>query len=101
MGLAVESSDYRVQLEFFEGPLDLLLHLIRTQELDLYDIPIAKITDQYLRYLDMMKDLNITVAGEYLVMAATLIHIKSRMLLPPDPSTGEGEEPEEDVIKGV
>ena len=77
-----ESEGYRVRLEIFEGPLDLLLHLIRTQEIDLYDIPIAQITDQYLRYLRVMKDLNITLAGEFLLMAATLIYIKSRMLLP-------------------
>ncbi len=82
-----ESEGYRVQLEIFEGPLDLLLHLIRTQEIDLYDIPIAQITDQYLRYLQIMKDLNITLAGEFLLMAATLIYIKSRMLLPAESDT--------------
>ncbi|GAB4235106.1 MAG: segregation/condensation protein A [Acidobacteriota bacterium] len=87
--------DYRVRLEIFEGPLDLLLHLIRTQEIDIYDIPIAKITEQYLEYLELMRDLNISVAGEFLVMAATLIHIKSRMLLPPDPAAEEGEEAED------
>jgi segregation and condensation protein A len=90
-----ESSDYRVKLEIFEGPLDLLLHLIRTQEIDIYDIPIARITEQYLEYLRMMKELSITVAGEFLLVAATLIHIKSRMLLPPDP-VAEGEEEPED-----
>lgn len=90
-----DSPDYRVKLEIFEGPLDLLLHLIRTQEIDIYDIPIARITAQYLEYLGLMKELNVTVAGEFLLMAATLIHIKSRMLLPPDP-VAEGEEPSED-----
>jgi segregation and condensation protein A len=90
-----DSPDYRVKLEIFEGPLDLLLHLIRTQEIDIYDIPIARITEQYLEYLGLMKELNVTVAGEFLLMAATLIHIKSRMLLPPDP-VAEGEEPSED-----
>ncbi|UCF38428.1 MAG: segregation/condensation protein A [Acidobacteriota bacterium] len=91
MTAPADTGDYRVDLDIFEGPLDLLLHLIRTEEVDIYDIPISRITDQYLQYLEMMKDLNITVAGEYLVMAATLIHIKSRMLLPPDP-VQEGEE---------
>jgi segregation and condensation protein A len=93
-GLA-EVSDYRVQLEIFEGPLDLLLYLIKQQEIDIYDIPIAEITDQYLQYVQMMRELNITVAGEYLVMAANLIYIKSKMLLPVEP-TAEGEEELED-----
>jgi segregation and condensation protein A len=86
-----ETEGYKVELDIFEGPLDLLLHLIRTQEVDIYDIPIAKITDQYLQYIQIMRDLNISVAGEFLYMASTLIYIKSRMLLPPDPSA-EGEE---------
>jgi segregation and condensation protein A len=77
---------YQVRLDVFEGPLDLLLHLIRTQEIDIYDIPIARVTEQYLAYLDLMRELNISLAGEFLLMAATLIHIKSRMLLPPDPT---------------
>lgn len=85
---------YPVRLENFEGPLDLLLHLIKTHELNIYDIPIALITHQYLEYIDLMKEMNLDVAGEFLVMAATLIHIKSRMLLPrPDPTQ---EDPEED-----
>jgi segregation and condensation protein A len=74
--------DYEVRLDIFEGPLDLLIHLIRKNEVDIFDIPIATITDQYLEYLDLMEALNITVAGDFLVMASTLIHIKSRMLLP-------------------
>jgi segregation and condensation protein A len=74
--------DYEVKLDIFEGPLDLLIHLIRKNEVDIFDIPIATITDQYLDYLDLMEALNITVAGDFLVMASTLIHIKSRMLLP-------------------
>jgi segregation and condensation protein A len=86
--------NYKVSLDVFEGPLDLLLHLIRQQEIDIYDIPIARITDQYLQYLRMMGDLNVTVAGEYLVLASTLIYIKSRMLLPVDPAV-EGEEMED------
>jgi segregation and condensation protein A len=82
--------DYRVKLEMFEGPLDLLLFLIRKNEFDIFDIPVSKITEQYLEYLRLMKDLNIAVAGDFLVMAATLIYIKSKMLLPPEPKT-EGE----------
>ena len=82
---------YHVKLEIFEGPMDLLLHLIKKHELDIYDIPIAPITQQYLEYLELMKSLDMEVAGEFLVMAATLTHIKSRMLLPPA-ETPEGEE---------
>ncbi len=86
--------DYPVRLENFEGPLDLLLHLIKKNEVNIYDIPIALITAQYLEYIELMQELNLDVAGEFLVMAATLIHIKSRMLLPrPDPTQ---EDPEED-----
>ncbi|GAB4545927.1 MAG: segregation/condensation protein A [Thermodesulfovibrionia bacterium] len=70
------------KLPIFEGPLDLLLHLIKENKIDIYDIPIALITKQYLEYLELMKELNLEIAGEFLVMAATLIHIKSRMLLP-------------------
>ncbi len=84
-------TDYEVKLELFEGPLDLLLHLIHKNEVDIFDIPIATITDQYLEYLDMMKALNINVAGDFLVMASTLVHIKSKMLLP-DLKEEEGEE---------
>lgn len=87
---------YKVKLEVFEGPLDLLLHLIKENEINIYDIPIAHITQQYLEYLELMKELNIEVAGEFLVMAATLIHIKSRMLLPPSEEEAEGEEEKED-----
>jgi segregation and condensation protein A len=81
-----------IKLEAFEGPLDLLLHLIKREEIDIWNIPIARITEQYLNYLQFMKDLNINVAGEWLVMAATLIYIKSRMLLPPDPAAEPQEE---------
>ncbi len=91
---APEGEGYTVQLDSFEGPLDLLLHLIRQQEIDIYLIPIAQITDQYLHYLDMMKDLNITIAGDFLVIAATLIHIKSGMLLPAPPGSELNEEVE-------
>ena len=82
----------RVQLEIFEGPLDLLLHLIKKNEVSITDIPIAMITEQYLATLEVMQTLNLDVAGEFLVMAATLIHIKSRMLLP----LTDGDEDEED-----
>jgi len=75
---------YKIKLPAFEGPLDLLLHLIRENKIDIYDIPIAFITGQYLEYIEMMKELDLEIAGEFLVMAATLIYIKSRMLLPPD-----------------
>jgi segregation and condensation protein A len=85
---------YPVRLEHFEGPLDLLLHLIKKHEVNIYDIPIAVVAQQYLDYIDVMQELNLDVAGEFLVMAATLIHIKSRMLLPRvDPSQ---EDPDED-----
>ena len=80
-----ESTDqYKVKLSMFEGPLDLLLFLIRKEEVSIYDIPIARITEQYLEYLRAMQELDIGVAGEFLVMAATLIHIKTQMLLPRD-----------------
>ncbi|MEE8348373.1 MAG: segregation/condensation protein A [Acidobacteriota bacterium] len=91
----IQNQAYTVRLEIFEGPLDLLLHLIRQQEIDIYEIALAEIADQYLHYLEMMKDLNITVAGEFLVMAATLIHIKSRMLLPEEPNSEVEQEIEE------
>ena len=80
------SLDYKVELPEFEGPLDLLLHLVRKHELDILDIPIAFITDRYLQMLDVMRSLNLDVAGEYLLMAATLAHLKSRELVPPDPA---------------
>ncbi len=84
---------YNVHLEAFEGPLDLLLHLIRKNELDIRDIPIAVITRQYLDYIKLMKDLNLELAGDFLLMASTLLHIKSRMLLPVDEQEeGEVEE---------
>lgn len=85
--------DYNVKLDIFEGPMDLLVHLIRKNEMDIYDIPIAVITGQYLEYLDLMKELNINVAGNFLVMAATLIHIKSKMLLPRPPDDEDDEDP--------
>jgi segregation and condensation protein A len=86
-------SFYRVKLEVFEGPLDLLLHLIKKNEVEIADIPIAMITEQYLAYLELMRDLNLDVAGEFLVMAATLMLVKSRQLLPPSEEIEE-EEPD-------
>jgi segregation and condensation protein A len=75
---------YQIDIDSFKGPLDLLLHLIQKHEMDIYDIPIAEITAQYLATIEVMKSLNLDLAGEFLVMAATLLHIKSRMLLPRD-----------------
>ena len=89
-----------IKIPVFEGPFDLLLHLIRENKLDIYDIPIAKITSQYLEYIEIMKELNLEIAGEFIVMAATLIHIKSRMLLPPDEETAEEQEdPRQELIQ--
>ena len=85
----------RVKLELFEGPLDLLLHLIKTQHIDIAAIPIARITEQYLETIELMKTLDLDIAGEYLVMAATLMLIKSRMLLPPTPGSDEEESAED------
>jgi len=87
-------STYTFRLEGFEGPLDLLFHLIQKNELDIFNIPIALITEQYLEYLQLMKVLNLDIAGEYLLMASTLLHIKSKMLLPKS-SVGEEEEEED------
>lgn len=92
--MSVDAS-YSVELDVFEGPLDLLLHLVRKHELDILDIPIAFITEKYLEYLEMMSSLNLDVAGEYLLMAATLAHIKSRELLPRD-DLGDAEGADDD-----
>lgn len=92
----------KVQLEIFEGPLDLLLHLIKKNEVSITDIPIAAITEQYLATVELMQSLNLDMAGEFLVMAATLIHIKSRMLLPAgdeEPDEDEGVDPRAELIK--
>ena len=93
---------YHVKLEIFEGPMDLLLHLIKKHELDIYDIPIAPITRQYLEYLDLMKSLDMEIAGDFLVMASTLTHIKSKMLLPPPENPDdddEGADPRAELIR--
>ena len=91
-----ENEGLTIRLDAFEGPLDLLLHLIRKEEIDIRDIPIARITEQYLNYLQIMRDLNINLAGDWLMMAATLIYIKSRMLVPQQPEGAAQEEEQED-----
>jgi len=92
-----ESTAYSVRLEKFEGPLDLLMYLIHKDEIDIYDIPIAKITRQYLEYIDLMRMLDLDVAGEFIIMAATLIRIKARLLLPRQKDEFE-EDPREELI---
>jgi len=101
-GKARPPMSYQIKLEVFEGPMDLLLHLIKKHELDIYSIPIALITQQYLEYLDIMKSLDMEIAGEFLVMASTLTHIKSKMLLPPpeNPEADEdGVDPRDELIR--
>jgi len=93
---------YQVRIENFEGPLDLLLHLIKKNEINIYDIPVAIIAQQYLEYLEAMEELNLNVAGDFLVMAATLLHIKSRMLLPIDETADDdedGPDPREELVR--
>lgn len=90
-------SEYKVKLEVFEGPMALLMHLIEKHELDIYDIPIAQITEQYLDYLKALEEFNIDIASEFLVMAATLLQIKSRVLLPKPPQSQECPEDEQDL----
>jgi segregation and condensation protein A len=92
---------YTIKVPVFEGPLDLLLHLIKENKIDIYDIPISLITNQYLEYLELMKELNLEIASEFLVMAATLIYIKSRMLLPADESISSEteEDPRENLVQ--
>src|SRR5439155_24420131 len=102
IGLDVAEDSYRIRLEEFEGPLDLLLHLIKKNEINIYDIPIALITKQYLDSISMMKSLNLLVAGDFLVIAATPIHIKSRMLLPDEADGDEhetGEDPRAELVR--
>ncbi|MFH1577472.1 MAG: segregation/condensation protein A [Candidatus Omnitrophota bacterium] len=83
---------YKIKLDIFEGPLDLLLYFVKKDHLNIYDIPIAKITEQYLAYMDFMRLSDLNIAGDFLVMAATLMQIKSRMLLPKDETAGQEEE---------
>jgi len=89
---------YTIKLPVFEGPFDLLLHLIRVNEMDIHDIQVAEITRQYLAYLDMMRELDLEVAGEFLVMAATLLHLKARTLLPVPPDPEEQEEEIDEIL---
>jgi segregation and condensation protein A len=93
----------RILLPLFEGPLDLLLYLIKREKIDIHDIPIAPITRQYMEYLDVMQELSLDVAGDFMVMAATLIHIKSKMLVPIEPTEAEGDEeyvdPREELVR--
>ncbi|QPJ65992.1 MAG: segregation/condensation protein A [Candidatus Nitrohelix vancouverensis] len=98
--------NYQCRLDIFEGPLDLLLHLIKEQKMDVHDIPIAQITRQYLEYLDMLRELNLDLVGEYLIMAAELTRIKSRMLLPVEPKEHDdevdpdaGEDPRDELTR--
>jgi len=95
------AEELKISLPLYEGPLDLLLDMIRKQKLDIYDIPIAKVTEQYLAYLHFMQELNVDIASEFLVIAAQLIYIKSRMLLPPDPDAPpeEAEDPRIELVR--
>jgi len=96
-----DTDDLRIVLGEFEGPLDLLLHLIRKEQVSIYDIPVARITDEYLRYLQLMQEMDIAVAGDFLVMAATLIELKTKMLLPRDPFASpeaEEDDPRKDLV---
>ncbi len=103
MELHRTQDEYRVNLEVFEGPLDLLLYLIKKNDLDIYDIPIAFILEEYVRYLETLEEMNIDLAGEFLLMAAELAHIKSRMLLPGEQSVvdaeDEGFDPRADLVR--
>jgi segregation and condensation protein A len=95
-----DQTPYEVHLgDLFDGPMDLLVHLVKKNEVDIYDIPIALITQQYIEYLEWMKSLNIDVAGEFLVMAATLTHIKSRMLLPTQGEEVDDEDPRMEIVR--
>ena len=92
---------YKLRLDVFEGPLDLLLYLIKKDDIDISNIPIAEITDQYMKYIEMMQMLDLDVVGDFLVMAATLMQIKSKMLLPPDPQVEEEEQedPRDELVR--
>lgn len=93
---------YRIKLDIFEGPLDLLLYLVKKDHLNICDIPIAEVTEQYLRYIELMRLLDLHIAGEFLVMASTLIHIKSKMLLPPEAAPEESleeEDPRQELVR--
>lgn len=93
------NAPYKVKLEAFEGPLDLLLHLIKKEELDIYDIPIARVTRQYLEYIELMRMLDLDVAGEFLVLASDLMRIKARMLLPKPEELEEELDPRAELVR--
>ncbi len=95
----MDQDRYHIQLDVFEGPMDLLVHLIRKNEVDIYDIPIAAIADEYLEYVEMMQAMNIDLAGDFLVMAATLTHIKSRLLLPRHFDEEDDEDPRMEIVR--
>jgi len=99
--MSTSGENYSVNLEIFQGPLDLLHYLIQKDEIDIYDIPIARITEQYMHYLEMMKVLNLELAGEYILMAATLIRIKARMLLPRDENADDEPDPREELVAAL
>jgi segregation and condensation protein A len=94
----VSAKPYQVHLELFEGPLDLLLYLIKKNDLEITDIPLSEITKEYLSYLDLMRELNLEVAGEFLVTASTLMQIKARTLLPSQPDADEGPDPAQELV---
>ena len=98
---ATQNQDYRVDLPAFSGPLDLLLYLIKKEEVDIWDVPISRITKQYLKYIELMHELNLEIAGEFVLMAATLIHIKARLLLPRDENDPEEADPREELIMAL
>jgi len=97
----MKANDYQVDLSVFQGPLDLLLYLIKKEEVEIYEISIAKITKQYLHYIELMTELNLEVAGEFILMAATLIRIKTKLLLPRDPESPEENDPREELIAAL
>lgn len=99
--MAYTQESYSVNLEIFQGPLDLLHYLITKDEIDIYDIPIARVTEQYMQYLELMKVLNLELAGEYILMAATLIRIKAKMLLPRDEEGEDEPDPREELVAAL
>lgn len=100
MADTIKTMAYQVKIDIFEGPLDLLLHLIQKNDLDIYDIPISEITNEYLKYLEILKELNLSLAGEFLVMASTLMQVKARTLLPAESAQeGEGPDPRAELVQ--
>src|ERR1700761_9858402 len=92
----IDMAEYNVQFEVFEGPLDLLLYLIKKEEVDIYEVNLTKLATQFIAYIDVMRMLDLEIAGEFLVMASTLMHIKSRELLPREQQVQTGEEEEQE-----